>query len=208
MERESLICRMMKWNIFGFVPNVKEPGFVIPMIGIKKMVETYLISDTHFGHANILKFVDEAGVRVRPEFASVEEMNERMIDIWNKNVRFDDKVYHLGDVCFGGIKTVREVMPRLNGKKRLILGNHDNVKGHELWKWFEKIDLWTNFTNHDFVITHLPFLPENFRKVKYNVHGHIHRNPDVSSVHLNISCEMTGYAPIHLDEVKKRLAAK
>ena len=171
------------------------------------MSEMFFISDTHFGHANILKF-EKDGVRVRPEFSSIEEMNEFLIWQWNARVKPDDKVYHLGDVCFGGVKIVREVMPRLNGKKRLILGNHDNVKGHELWKWFEKICLWQNFDNHGFVITHLPFLPENFRKVKFNVHGHIHRAPDVSPVHLNISCEMTGYAPIHLDEVKERLKNK
>ena len=169
--------------------------------------ESFFFFDTHFGHANILKFEDEAGNRVRPEFASVEEMNEKLIENCNKVVKHDSVLY-MGDVCFGGIQTVRNIMPRLNGRKRLILGNHDNVKGHELWRYFEKVDLWKNFDDHDFVVTHIPIIPENFRKVKYNVHGHIHRKPDQSPVHLNISCEMTGYAPIHLDEVKERLAKK
>jgi len=170
-------------------------------------MEIFFVSDTHFGHANILKF-EKDGVRVRPEFSSIEEMNEFLIWQWNAKIKPDDKVYHLGDVCFGGIETVRKIMPRLNGKKRLILGNHDRVKGHELWKYFQDIDLWKNFDDHNFVATHIPILPTQFRRVKYNVHGHIHREPDVSPVHLNISCEMTGYAPIHLDEMKKRLEKK
>ena len=171
--------------------------------------ELFFIADTHFGHANMLKFEDEAGHRVRPHFSTLAEMNEALILNWNAVVATEDKVYHLGDVCFGGIETVRSVLPRLNGKKRLILGNHDRVKGHELWKYFQDIDLWKNFDEHDFVATHIPILPSQFRGgVKYNVHGHIHRTPDVSPVHHNISCEMTNYTPIHLDVLKRRIEEK
>ena len=62
----------------------------------------FVISDTHWQHENILKFTKEDGTLVRPEFFSVQEMDEIMIENWNKEVKNqDDIVYHLGDVTFG-----------------------------------------------------------------------------------------------------------
>ena len=170
--------------------------------------ELFFIADTYFSHTNMLKFEDEAGNRVRPHFSSVEEMNEALILNWNSVVAPEDRIYHLGDVCFGGIETVRSVLPRLNGKKRLILGNHDRVKGHELWKYFQDIGLWKNFDEHDFVATHIPILPTQFRRVKYNVHWHGTPYARYFPVYHNISCEMTNYTPIHLDVLKRTIEEK
>ena len=68
------------------------------------MKDIWLISDTHFGHENILSFRHGGpdGPLIRGNlFSSVEEMDECMIDQWNKYVKPGDKVYHLGDVFFG-----------------------------------------------------------------------------------------------------------
>jgi len=56
---------------------------------------TFFTSDTHFNHANIIKFCD------RP-FKDVELMNETLIANWNRVVGLDDTVFHLGDFCLGG----------------------------------------------------------------------------------------------------------
>lgn len=64
--------------------------------------DIWLISDTHFNHANILKFTDSrTGLPVRPGFESVDHMNEHMIERWNSVVKPGDIVYHLGDVVMG-----------------------------------------------------------------------------------------------------------
>ena len=77
----------------------------------------YFTSDTHFGHANIIKYCD------RP-FATVEEMNEALVKNWNSRVSPSDTVYHLGDFAMGG-KDNLNIRSRLQGKIVLIRGNHD-----------------------------------------------------------------------------------
>jgi len=80
----------------------------------------FVTSDTHWGHAKMLSFVDANGEKVRP-FASLEEMHEEMVERWNKTVHAKDTVYHLGDVAIprSGLK----MMERLNGRKILMRGN-------------------------------------------------------------------------------------
>lgn len=53
----------------------------------------FFTSDTHFWHENIIKFCN------RP-FSSVEEMNDTIIENWNKVVGENDIVFHLGDFVF------------------------------------------------------------------------------------------------------------
>ncbi len=79
----------------------------------------YFTSDTHFFHHNIIGYCD------RP-FLNIEMMNEAMIERWNKTVNPEDTVYHLGDFCMGNKdENCRIILPRLNGYKILIKGNHD-----------------------------------------------------------------------------------
>ena len=73
----------------------------------------FFISDTHFGHANMLQFTNYDGTRMRP-FDSIEELDELMIENWNKMVKPTDKIYHLGDVVYH-CKNRDQIMQRLNG---------------------------------------------------------------------------------------------
>jgi len=167
--------------------------------------DLWFISDTHFGHANILKFVNYDGDKVRPEFDSVQDMDETMIERWNSVVKPGDKVYHLGDVAFFE-PAYHKAMERLNGKKRLILGNHDKFRMKDYLIYFEKVqESWQPVRN--ILFTHRPIFMggmEGFEK--FNVHGHVHRTRNqLSPQHLNISIEMTNYTPIHWDEICTKL---
>lgn len=55
----------------------------------------FFTSDTHFNHANIIRFCN------RP-FKDVSHMNEAIISNWNRVVGPEDIVFHLGDFCLGG----------------------------------------------------------------------------------------------------------
>ena len=83
------------------------------------MSKVWWTSDTHFGHAAIIGYC-------RRPFANVRDMDEAMIANWNAVVRHDNVIWHVGDFAHGAdAKHVRSVFHRLNGIKRLVIGNHD-----------------------------------------------------------------------------------
>lgn len=171
------------------------------------MSNIWVISDTHFNHTNILKFKDDKGKKFRGDlFKDVTEMNEKMISNWNDVVRPEDKVYHLGDVYFGHHNDADKILSRLMGKKRLIVGNHDTIygKGNPLHKHFQKIYMWRLFKEHNMLLTHVPVHKGTFRKVEYNVHGHIHQNDPYDKEYINVCVERTDYKPVHIEEVLKK----
>jgi len=82
------------------------------------MSDIYFVSDTHFSHANIIKYSK------RP-FKDIVEMDEILIENWNKVVKPKDIVYHLGDFSFAKETETNKILLRLNGNKLLLKGNHD-----------------------------------------------------------------------------------
>lgn len=183
----------------------------------------FYISDTHFGHANILTFtraapsvsgvIQESSVRVRPEFSSADEMDEHLIERWNAVVRPEDHVWHLGDVSMArgnDIGRIDKVMQRLQGHKRLVLGNHDHLNPRWYVRWFEKI---RGSQMHDgLLFTHIPVAPWSFGKAKANVHGHVHANQprvwrpaSTGRTYVNLSVEVNAYTPVSLETIQSWL---
>lgn len=172
------------------------------------MANIFFISDTHWGHANILNFARPDGTRLRPEFKDVDEMNEAMVDRWNAIVRPQDKVYHLGDVAmkYPALVHVR----RCNGHKRLVRGNHDeeDLKDY-IEAGFEEV--YGTRVFDDMILSHIPIHPDSIKKEWTNVHGHVHNN--ASPLHLgpkyfNVCVEYTEYRPLALEEVRQRIKAQ
>lgn len=162
--------------------------------------EKWFIGDTHFFHANILKFTDKDGKRIRP-FNSLEEMHEIMIERWNSVVKYNDYVYHLGDVTFQYNGDFNNLMHRLNGNKRLIVGNHDKLKQPGLLQHFSKVMLWHGFKEQNFTATHIPLRLDSLRDGAFNVHGHTHQNILEDKHYINVCVEIRNYTPVHLDTI-------
>lgn len=172
----------------------------------------FFISDTHFGHKNILKFLRRDGTPLRPGFHYVDAMNEFIIEQWNATVRPQDKVYHCGDFEMGLTQNeLNSIGHRLNGHKRLILGNHDKLSARKyLEAGFEEVYGSRQFEG--IICTHIPIHPESLSRWKVNVHGHLHYGkvyiPDtfhsvVDLRYRNVSVEMLDdYRPISLEEIR------
>lgn len=170
------------------------------------MADIWFISDTHFNHANILKFTREDGSKVR-DFESLEHMNQTMIDNWNSVVKKGDKVYHLGDVFFGSKQDFAKLWPKLNGSKRLVVGNHDDTMHMSMGGFFQKVMLWRQFAEHGLLFTHVPVHPSTLQESRFtgkpmiNVHGHIHANKSPDGPYRCVCVEQTNYTPVHLEEL-------
>lgn len=168
------------------------------------MGNIWVISDTHFGHSNILGFKDFEGKPVR-DFSSVEEMNEVMVEQWNSVVKPGDKVYHLGDVFFGSKEDFKSLWPRLNGSKRLVVGNHDDIKFLSSGGFFKKVMMWRVFPEFGLLLTHTPQHQSALtgrRTELLNVHGHIHQNPSPKGPYKCVCVEQVDYTPVNIEELR------
>lgn len=197
------------YNIFSIYNKIlDEPRYIIYNAYNKSkevtMSEIFLCSDHHFGHANIIKFEDEAGIRHRP-FESLTEMHETIIHRHNSVVTKRDVVYFVGDVSFN--KKYLPLLNEMNGKhKYLVKGNHDCFGASEYLKYFN--DIYGVIKKHDVVITHVPIHPDSLDRWKLNCHGHLHNDKILDPNGLedpryyNVSMENIDYRPISIDEIK------
>lgn len=174
------------------------------------MRDIWVISDTHWNHVNILRFTDSnTGKLIRPDFKDVTDMNETMIRNWNSVVKPGDKVYHLGDVFFGSKDWFKQNWPRLNGSKRLVVGNHDDIKFLSAGGFFNKVMMWRQFTEFNILMTHVPLHELSLYRSKsmdrpfLNVHGHIHQNKSPNGPYYNACVEMNNYTPINIEDLAK-----
>lgn len=164
--------------------------------------QIYLHSDSHYGHANIIKYCN------RP-FATVEEMDRAMVDNWNNVVEENDIVFHLGDFCSWNKKynyvSLRE---QLNGKIILIKGNHDieNLKKQTFKNMFlevyDYLDLEVFYKERKlkFALFHYPI--ESWWRNSIHLHGHIHsKNEKQLPGRIDVGADAWNYTPVSLDQI-------
>ena len=158
----------------------------------------YLISDTHFNHANMIEFCG------RP--ADFEKKIIKNL----KNLHHDDILIHLGDICMGrDVEAHKLLNEHCMAKRWLIKGNHDRQSYH----WYmcrgwavvaESMVL--SLHNEKILLSHKP---SPLYGNTLNIHGHFHNNPitncepELTSVltdrHLLFTLEHH-YAPILLEK--------
>lgn len=170
------------------------------------MPNIFLISDTHFSHQGVCKFLRNDGTKLRP-WDNYEEMDEVLIKNWNEVVKQDDKVYHLGDVAIRDIG-ITKIMPRLMGNKRLIRGNHDIFKTKVYQQFFKEI--YGVRVLEDMILSHIPLHPGSITtRYKTNVHGHTHANRvlldngKIDPRYYCVAVEQINYTPIELSVLRK-----
>lgn len=159
---------------------------------------TFVISDTHFGHTNII------GYCKRPD-----DHEQIMMESWASQVPDDATVLHLGDLCWKGGGMFKHVIAKhLTGNRKLLLrGNHDKQRysffrqaGFALVRDFE-----IRYRGYTISFSHYPWNNGPIPNKTIRVHGHIHnqgysrRNytPYLRN-HINVSAEMVLYKPCNL----------
>lgn len=152
----------------------------------------FVISDTHFGHKKVLEF--EKGARA---FASIQEHDDELVYRWNNTVRKHDTVWHLGDVLFGAESF--ETLRRLNGVKKLVMGNHDQYPVEKYREHFSQI--YGTVKVQDCILSHVPVHPSQFYRFVGNIHGHLHSHVIDDPRYCNVSCEQIDLTPVLMDKV-------
>jgi len=186
------------------------------------MPATFLVSDTHFGHAGVCRFTRNDGVTKLRPWDTPEEMDEEMIRRWNDRVRPSDKVYHLGDVVIN--RKALRTLHRLNGDKVLIRGNHDIFRDDEYRTYFRELRAY--HVLNGMILSHIPVHEASLGRFGVNIHGHLHASrvtkargvnaqtgevlySDTVDVRYHCVCvEQTDFAPILLEDVIKRIEAE
>ena len=176
------------------------------------MSEIFITSDHHFLHGNIIKYCN------RP-FSDVTQMTEVMIKIWNEHITKDDYVIHLGDLILGRrrerqYELAEEIIKNLNGRKYLILGNHDGFP-----KWFYRemgIPAMNYFHDGKFLFSHHQVVEEikypsksvkraklyaDKNHCKYVIHGHQHIDKKHKN-HFNVCVDLHNFRPINIKEIE------
>lgn len=174
------------------------------------MSKKFFTSDLHFGHYNILKYEN------RP-FANVEAMDRALIENWNKTVSKNDEVYILGDVSFHrDQKETLSILQKLNGRKYLVLGNHDReiVYNEDLRKEFVWVRDYATLRIGDtkVVLFHYPIQTWDCQHHgAIHLYGHVHSNVSDHAMkyHIpnsyNVGVDVNNYTPISFEEILQRL---
>lgn len=183
---------------------------------------TWFTSDWHIGHKNILRFCD------RP-FKDLEAMQETLVRNFNEVVADDDETFFLGDVVMGGWRQNLPVVSTLNGRKTLVVGNHDKpftVKDPTRLseviaiyrEHFDKV-VTDNVMFEGWVLSHFPYSEDRLDR-KFTVpedrgvpivHGHTH-DKDVFSLspdgtpQVHVGVDAWGFAPVSQQQVEALLA--
>lgn len=154
---------------------------------------TRFISDPHFGHKNMAKM---RGFQ-----------DEFIIDKWNSLINKGDVTWILGDITME--KNSYEILNRLNGHKRIVLGNHDmGNHAKSLVHFVNSIHGMVKLRDKKYGnvwLTHCPVYNKEFDyRINYNIHGHIHKGYEIKDKrYINVCMEVQNYTPKTLEELIK-----
>lgn len=174
-------------------------------------VNTWVVSDSHFGHDNIQGFCH------RPL-----DHDQVMIAEWRAQVPDDATVIHLGDLAYRSNARFKHIVAKeLTGRRKLlILGNHDRQRfsfykasGFQIVRPFAiEWGVWQLVQGRKcpwrVSFSHYPWNAAEEGRMLHpdiRIHGHVHNNGYTRDAyvpflkqHLNLSVEQTKYRPVNL----------
>lgn len=190
---------------------------------MRLMPNTFFTSDTHFGHANIIRYskrpvlqegdLDDKGGWINRKIAQErnEEMDEIMIKRWNEKIERNDTVYHLGDFSFARKpEDVKKYFNRLNGNISLIYGNHDkkHLLRHVRFNWMEHYKVVT-FNDTRIILFHyrIDGVWDHAHHGAWHLYGHSHgalpTRLDIMAFDIGVDCH--DFYPLSFEEVAEKM---
>jgi calcineurin-like phosphoesterase family protein len=178
-------------------------------------MRTWLTSDHHWDHRNIIEFC------ARP-FRDVTHMNEEMIARWNRVVSPEDVIYYLGDFTLGPPETWGKFAHRLAGTKLLVPGNHDRLRttpgGVKRASGFEVLadNVVVMVDGYQVWMNHYPRESKDHRTklvrpappAEYDIAvcGHVHQHWRVKDGIANVGVDVWGFRPVSMVQIIEAIA--
>lgn len=165
----------------------------------------YYTSDLHLCHENIINLCE------RP-YSTVDEMNNDIIEKWNRKVKNGDTVYIIGDMFFKqkDSRYVSQTLLKLNGEKILVTGNHDKFLKvlENPYRYFKKITDYAKIQDQgrQVILFHYPIEEwDGFFRGSYHLYGHVHNSTSnqlkLIKNRYNVGVDVNGFEPRTLDEL-------
>lgn len=138
-------------------------------------MKTWFTSDLHVRHKRICEYTN------RSKDTTQEQHDDWLVDLWNRQVKKSDMVWHLGDFSFSrSADDIEAFLKKLNGVKHFIKGNHDDRKVLKVLKDRNAIAWWGDYKETKILGTptclfHFPIAV--WHKQHYGsimLHGHSH----------------------------------
>ena len=185
------------------------------------MGQMKFIADLHFGHKNILAYDNR-------RFPDIETHDREIVRLWNEHTSPEDEVWILGDISWLNPSKTAEIFNSLNGRLRLIVGNHDHglIKKAAVRECFEELADYKELrlsAEQTLVLCHYPIPCFNNHYLGWtHLYGHVHASFEWSMTEnaryqmeqlymkpcdmINVGCMLPymEYYPLTLDEIKFR----
>jgi calcineurin-like phosphoesterase family protein len=172
-------------------------------------MKTWITSDLHFGHKNIMSFCPQTRARFNND---VGYMNNAMVEEWNAKVEPGDLVYILGDVAFMSGSDAGRMINRLYGTKILVEGNHDRktLQDATFRSAFAEVHKYLDITydGHKCVMFHYPIFEwDQMHRGALHFHGHLHGGTTGMEKYrcMDVGMDSTGEIVISMDRAVRMI---
>lgn len=165
------------------------------------MSTCFVTADLHLGHKKIIEYEP-----ARRGFATIDEHDSMIEQLWRETVGSRDVVYVIGDVAWN--RRALERVRQFPGIKKLVMGNHDRHDMAAYLEIFRKVVAYAEVAG--WLLAHIPVHPSSiYPRFAGQIHGHTHghgppqafdsRQP--KSVRYVSACvEMCDFRPIAIEE--------
>lgn len=164
------------------------------------MQRFWFTADLHFDHDNIR-------IHCNRPFKNLDEMHSTIIKNWNSVVSKKDIVYILGDFAYS--KHSHWLM-RLNGKKILIKGNHDDMSLKDYRNFTEVTPLKDiKINGNKITLCHYPMMSWNCSHFgAWHLYGHVHGRVKHKSLAMDVGIDTHDFYPYSYEEISEMMAKK
>jgi len=175
------------------------------------MSDIWFTSDLHMSHRQ--------GFLYEPRgFTNEIEMNEAIVERWNKVVKPEDIIWNLGDMAMNDIDNAVKYLKRLNGTQYWLAGNHDTTNKictildtcHNIVMLDEMYATIIKECGMSIYMSHYPTLTANYDDKKFSrhviaLHGHTHQQTNFLQLDnpflYHVGMDSHNCTPVHIDEI-------